>query len=180
MGEQTVRLRVNRSGVGAEELRPLLEKVVAQVSPAMVEHPVVLPSECPAVDHPVIARVLGEVEYARGDAGWGCSYFSRKGSHLGAVGWTLSPEAMAQEAEIGADSVSAGRLRVIETDGASLHTRSNSETNWSDIVTIEELRQQMQVTLFDVESRSRPVGVSEADFEELMDLMIEAWRDAVG
>ncbi|WP_203338801.1 hypothetical protein, partial [Nocardioides limicola] len=179
-GEQTVRFQVNRSGVGAEELRSLLEKVVAQVSPAMVEHPVVLPSECPAVDHPVIARLLGEVEYARGDAGWGCSYLSSEGVALQASGWVLSPEALAQETASRDSNVAAGRTRELEGGRGMARTRSLNPAVWRDFATVAEARQKLQVELMDVESRSRPVGVSEADFDELMDVLIEAWRDAVG
>ncbi|WP_203336576.1 hypothetical protein, partial [Nocardioides limicola] len=167
------------SGVGAEELRSLLEKVVAQVSPAMVEHPVVLPPGCPAVDHPVIARVLGEVEYARGDAGWGCSYLSSSGVNLFAEGTQLSQGALAEENAMSAENVAAGRTRVIEEGPGVLRTRSGGQTDWGEFVTVEEARQKLQVDLSHVESRSKPVGVSEADFDELMDVLIAAWRDAM-
>ncbi|WP_203338797.1 hypothetical protein [Nocardioides limicola] len=179
VGDQVVWVRLNRSNAGVEDVRPLLEKVVAQVSPAMVEHPVVLPSECPAVDHPLINRLLGEVEYARGDPGWTCSYVSSAGLGLQTEGWVLSPEALAKENEMRADNIAEGRSRDVEAEHGVSRTRSSGEDAWVEWVTVHDLSQELQVELVDLESRSKPVGVSEADFDELMDLMIEAWRDAV-
>ncbi|WP_203338799.1 hypothetical protein [Nocardioides limicola] len=180
VGEQTVRLRVNRSGVGAEELRPLLEKLVGQVSPAMHEHSIVVPEACPSVDHPTIYRTLGEVTYARGDSAWACSYEFRNGASLLAQGMELSAEALTEEREIADEVLASGGVRELRAERGTARVRSTSDTAWREYVTVAATRQMLQVDLSHVESRSRPVGVSEADFDELMDLMIEAWRDAVG
>ncbi|WP_203337106.1 hypothetical protein [Nocardioides limicola] len=180
VGEHTVWVRVNRSLVPLEDVRPLLEKVVAGVSPAMHEHPIVLPDACPAPDHPVIARVLGEVEYARGDAGWECAYISSQGWSLRAAGFTLSPEALREENEIGADNVAEGTMRTLPAPAKMRRLRSTDDRDWLDFVTVDATRQRLQVNFRDAESGSRPVGVSEADFDELMDVLIQAWRDAVG
>ncbi|WP_203337104.1 hypothetical protein [Nocardioides limicola] len=180
VGEHTVQVRVNRSLVPLEDVRPLLEKVAAGVSPAMHEHPIVLPQECPAPDHPVLARVFGEVEYARGDAGWDCSYLSSRGWTLIAGGMSLTPEALQEENESFGRSLAQGTVRQFPAPAGMRRLRGADDSIWRDYVTVDATRQMLQVNFRDAESRSRPVGVSEADFDELMDLMIEAWRDAVG
>ncbi|WP_203338800.1 hypothetical protein [Nocardioides limicola] len=180
VGEHTVWVRVNRSMVPLEDVRPLLEKVVAGVSPAMHEHQIVLPDECPAPDHPVIARVFGEVEYARGDAGWGCSYISSHGWALRTTGYALSPEALKAENESSARNLASGTTRKVPAPAGMVRTRGTDDREWLDFVTVDATRQKLEVSLRDAESGSRPTGVSEADFDELMDVLIQAWRDAVG
>ncbi|WP_203337103.1 hypothetical protein [Nocardioides limicola] len=180
VGEHTVWVRVNRSMVPLEEVRPLLEKVVERVSPAMHEHQIVLPDECLAPDHPVLARVFGEVEYARGDAGWVCSYISSRGWVLRAVGMMLSPEALQEESEIGERNTGDGTTRRVPAPAGMVRTRGTDDRAWLDFILVDATRQMLEVRLRDAESGSRPVGVSEADFDELMDVLIEAWRDAVG
>ncbi|WP_203337102.1 hypothetical protein [Nocardioides limicola] len=180
VGDHTVWVRVNRSLVPLEDVRPLLEKVVERVSPAMHEHPIVLPEECPAVDHPVIARVFGEVEYARGDAGWGCSYISSRGWVLRAGGVSLSSEALKEENDISDRNLRDGTTRRLPSPPGIRWTRSANDRVWRDLVTRDATRQKLEVNFRDAESGSRPTGVSEADFDELMDVLIQAWRDAVG
>ncbi|WP_203337105.1 hypothetical protein [Nocardioides limicola] len=180
VGDHTVWVRVNRSMVPLEEVRPLLEKVVERVSPAMHEHPIVLPAECPAPDHPVLARVFGEVEYARGDAGWECTYISSRGWVMRAGGVTLSPEALQQENESSDRSLAQGTLRQLSAPAGTSRLRGTDARDWADYLTIDATRQMLQLNFRDAGSGSRPVGVSEADFDELMDVLIQAWRDAVG
>ncbi|WP_203337107.1 hypothetical protein [Nocardioides limicola] len=180
VGEHTVWVQVNRSLVPLEEVRPLLEKVVERVSPAMHEHPIVLPDECPAPDHPVLARVFGEVEYARGDAGWECSYISSRGWVLRASSYALSPEALKEEDVSSDRSLAQGTLRQLPTREGMSRLRSTDDSIWRDYVTRDATRQMLQLNFRDAGSGSRPAGVSEADFDELMDVLIEAWRDAIG
>ncbi|WP_203337410.1 hypothetical protein [Nocardioides limicola] len=180
VGEHTVWVRVNRSLVPLEDVRPLLEKVVERVSPAMHEHPIVLPEECPPVDHPVLTRVLGEVEYARGDAGWECAYISSRGLTLRTRGYALSPEALKQENESFGRSLAQGTVRRLPAPAGMSRLRGTDDRDWGDYVTVDATRQMLEVNFRDAESGSRPAGVSEADFDELMDVLIQAWRDAVG